>query len=335
MIREAIIKLVNKHDLTYDEAFAVMTEILKGKTTPTQNAAFLAALTTKNTCSETEAEITGCAAALSSMTTKVDHAYRVTDIVGMGSESFDTSIVSSLVLAAAGAKVAKHGNRSGVSRNCEADCFEALGVKVEQSPEKASGLLDSIGTCFMLDSLYNTSTENVVPVIKELGFRTVFDILDPMINPAGPTYTVLGVNSEHLVLPLAHVLTALGVKKGMVVYGQDGTDGFTCSSPTTFCDFEGDDYSVYTTTPEEFGIPRHRREDLLSDSVEDTVRSAQAIIAGSRGPKYDMALIGSAAGLTVCGKASDLRDGIELADKLLSDGKVSELLDRYKAESNR
>ena len=335
MIREAIIKLVNKQDLTYDEAYAVMTEILKGKTSPTQNGAFLAALTTKNTCSETEAEITGCAAAISSLTAKVDRAYRVTDIVGMGSDSFDASIVSSLVLAAAGAKVAKHGKRSGVSRNCEADCFEALGVKVEQSPEKASELLDGVGTCFMLDSLYNRSSENVAPVVKELGFRTVFDILDPMINPASPSYTVLGVNSEHLVLPLAHVLTALGVRKGMVVYGQDGTDGFSCSSPSTFCDFEGDDYAVYTTTPEEFGKPRHRREELLSDSVEDTVRTSQAIISGSRGPKYDLALLSSAAGLTVSGKASDFRDGIELADKLLGDGKVSELLARYKTESNR
>lgn len=333
MIREAIIKLVNKQDLTYDEAYSVMNEILKGKTTPTQNAAFLAALTTKNTCTETEAEITGCAAAMSSHTTKVDHAYRAMDIVGMGSDSFNTSLVSSLVLAAAGTRVAKHGNRSGISRTYEADCFEAMGVKVEQSPEKASDLLDSIGTCFMLDSLYNRSTENVAPVIQELGFRTVFDILDPMINPARPAYAILGVNSEHLVMPLAHVLTALGVRKGMVIYGQDGTDGFSCSSPTTVCDFEGDDYSAYTITPEEFGIARYRRDELLSDCMEDTVRSSQAIISGSRGPKYDMALLSSAAGLLVSGKASDFRDGIELADKLLGDRKVSELLIRYRTAS--
>ena len=335
MIREAIIKLVNKQDLAYNEAFEVMNEILKGKTTPTQNAAFLAALTTKNTCSETEAEIAGCAAALSSHTVKVDHAYRAMDIVGMGSDSFNASIVSSLVLAAAGTRVAKHGNRSGVSKNCDADCFEALGINVEQSPEKASDLLDKVGTCFMLDSVYNRSTENVAPVVQELGFRTVFDILDPMINPAGPAYIILGVNSEHLVLPLAHVLTALGVRKGMVVYGQDGTDGFSCSSPTTFCDFEGDDYSTYTTTPEEFGLARHRRDDLISNGIEDTVRASQAIITGSRGPRYEMALMSSAAGLLVSGKASDFRDGIELADKLLGDGKVAEVLARYKSESNR
>ena len=334
MIRDAIIKLVNKEDLTYDEAFTVMSEILKGKTTPTQNAAFLAALTTKNTSSETEAEITGCAAAMNAQTKKVDHSYRAMDVVGMGSEAFNTSIVSSLVLAAAGTRVAKHGNRSGVSKNYEADCFEAMGVNIEQSPEKASDLLDSVGTCFMLDSMYNRSTENVAPVIQELGFRTVFDILDPMINPAGPAYMILGVNTEHLVMPLAHVLTALGVRKGMVVYGQDGTDGFSCCSPTTVCDFEGDDYSAYTITPEEFGIARYRRDELVSGGMEDTVRTSQAILNGSSGPRYDMALLSSAAGLLVSGKASDFRDGIELADKLLGDGKVAGLFAKYRTASN-
>jgi len=338
MIRDAIVKLVNKQDLTYDEAYEVMNEIMAGKTTPTQNAAFLAALTTKNTRAETEAEIAGCAEAMRSHTLKVEHPYQVLDIVGTGgdhSSTFNISTTSSFVIASAGTKVAKHGNRAASSKSGAADVLEALGVNIDQPPEKAASLLDNPGMCFMFAQRYHQSMKFVGEIRKELGIRTVFNILGPMTNPADPSYMVLGVYDEYLVNPLAHVLTQLGVKKGVVVYGQDKMDEFSLSSPNTVCDFEGDDFKMYTITPEELGLPRCKKSDLVGGDPKENARITVDILSGKRGPKYNCVLLNSAAGLYASKKASDLKDGIELADKLIGDGKALQMLQDFKAASNQ
>ncbi|AGI48413.1 anthranilate phosphoribosyltransferase [Thermoplasmatales archaeon BRNA1] len=338
MIKEAIIKLVNKQDLTYDEAYSVMSEIMDGATSPTQNAAFLAALTTKNTRAETEEEIAGCAAAMAAHASKVDHPYKVLDIVGTGgdcSNTFNISTTSSFVIAASGTKVAKHGNRAASSSSGAADCLEALGVNLQQPPEKAASLLDDPGICFMFAQIYHSSMKYVAPIRKELGFRTVFNILGPLTNPARPAYQVLGVYDRNLVEPLAHVLSSLGVEKGMVVYGEDRMDELTCSSPTFVCDFENDDFRTYTVTPEELGLYRCLKSDLVGGDAAENASITLGILSGKGGPRYDTVLVNSAAGLYVSGKASDLKDGIELADKLIGDGRAMEKLERLKVASNQ
>ena len=221
MIKEAIVKIVDKQDLTYEEAYAVINEIMSGKTSATQNAAFLAALSTKSTKAETIDEIAGCAAAMRDHATKVEHDMEVLEIVGTGgdnAQSFNISTTSALVAAAGGVKVAKHGNRAASSKCGTADCLEALGVNIDQSPEKCVELLKEVGMCFLFAQKYHTSMKYVGPIRKELGIRTVFNILGPLTNPASPSMQLLGVYDESLVEPLARVLTNLGVKRGMVVY---------------------------------------------------------------------------------------------------------------------
>jgi len=338
MIREAIIKLVNKGDLTYDEAYTVMNEIMDGQTTSTQNAAFLAALTTKNTRAETEAEIFGCAASMRAHALQLDHHYKTLDIVGTGgdhSNTFNISTTSSFVISAAGVKVAKHGNRAASSKSGAADCLEALGINIRQPPEKAVELLGDPGMCFLFAQEYHSAMKYVGPIRKELGFRTVFNILGPLTNPAKPAYQVLGVYDELLVEPLAHVLTNLGVEKGMVVYGQDCLDELSCSAPTTVCDFRGDKFESYVITSEELGIKRCRKSDIEGGTPEDNAKITTDILSGKKGPRYDCVLLNSAAGLYASNTVSDLKDGIELADKMIADGKAAEQLERFRKASNR
>lgn len=228
MIKEAIIKIVNKGDLTYDEAHQVMMEIMKGETTPTQNAAFLAALSTKSTKAETIDEISGCAEAMRSLATPVPHpGMEVLEIVGTGGDgahSFNISTTSAMVLAAGGVKVAKHGNRAASSLCGTADCLEALGINIQQDPQLALKMLEETNFCFLFAQKYHAAMKYVGPIRKELGFRTVFNILGPLTNPAKPEMFLLGVYDGYLVEPLAKVLASLGVKRGLVAYGQEKLD---------------------------------------------------------------------------------------------------------------
>ena len=239
MIEQAIVKIVSKEDLTYDEAYTVMNEIMNGETSPTQNAAFLAALSTKSARAETTDEIAGCAAAMRAHATKVETDFEVMDIVGTGgdnAQSFNISTTASFVAAAGGLKVAKHGNRAASSKCSTADCLEALGVNICQSPAMCRKLLKEVGMCFFFAQQYHTSMKYVGAIRKELGFRTVFNILGPLTNPASPSFQLLGVYDEYLVVPLAQVLTNLGVKRAMVVYGQDKLDEISLCAPTTVCE---------------------------------------------------------------------------------------------------
>ena len=241
MIKEAIVKIVNKEDLSYDEAFAVMNEIMSGETSPTQNAAFLSALSTKSAGAETTDEIAGCAAAMRAHATTVETGMDVFEIVGTGgdnSHSFNISTTSAIIAAAGGMKVAKHGNRAASSKCGAADCLEALGVNINQSPDKCVELLREVGICFFFAQKYHSSMKYVGAIRKELGFRTVFNILGPLTNPGKPSMQILGVYDEYLVAPLAQVLISLGVKRGMVVYGRDKLDEISLSAPTSICEIK-------------------------------------------------------------------------------------------------
>lgn len=339
MIREAIFKLVDKQDLTYDEAYDVINEIMSGETTQVQTAAFLSALSTKSTKSETIAEIAGCAAAMRSHATKVDYDKPLLEIVGTGGDkagSFNISTTAALVIAAGGAKVAKHGNRAASSKSGTADCQEALGVNIEQSPELCKRLLDEVGMCFFFAQKYHTAMRYVGPIRKELGFRTVFNILGPLTNPASPDKMILGVYDESLVQPLAHVLVSLGVKDGMVVYGQDCLDELSTACPTTVCEFHGDDYLSYVLTPEELGMKRCMKEDLQGGSPEENAQITRDILFGKEvGAKRDTVLLNAAAGLYIAGLVPSLKDGVARTQELIDSGKAAETLESYIRVSNQ
>ena len=339
MIREAIFKLVDKQDLTYDEAYDVINEIMSGETTQVQTAAFLSALSTKSTKSETIAEIAGCAAAMRSHATKVDYDKPLLEIVGTGGDkagSFNISTTAAFIIAAGGAKVAKHGNRAASSKSGTADCQEALGVNIEQGPDLCKKLLDEVGMCFFFAQKYHTAMRYVGPIRKELGFRTVFNILGPLTNPASPETMILGVYDESLVQPLARVLTSLGVKDGMVVYGQDCLDELSTACPTTVCEFHGDDYLSYVLTPEELGMKRCTKEDLRGGSPDENAQITRDILSGKEtGAKRDTVLVNAAAGLYIAGMASSLKDGIAKAQELINNGKAAETLEEYIRVSNQ
>ena len=338
MIREAIVKIVNKEDLTYQEAYAVMNEIMSGETTPTQNSAFLAALSTKSARAETTDEIAGCAAAMRDHATRVETGMEIFEIVGTGgdnAQSFNISTTAALVAAAGGMKVAKHGNRAASSRCGTADCLEALGVNISQSPERCIELLKEAGMCFFFAQKYHTSMKYVGPIRKELGFRTVFNILGPLTNPGSPTMQLLGVYDDYLVEPLAQVLVNLGIKRGMVVYGQDKLDEISLSSPTKICEIRDGWFRSYVITPEEFGFTRCTKAELQGGTPEENARITLDILEGKKGPKRDAVLMNAGAALYIGGRAGGLADGIRLAGELIDAGKALKVLRKLKEISNR
>lgn len=337
MIKEAIVKIVNKGDLSYDEAYAVMNEIMNGETTPTQNAAFLSALSTKSAKAETTDEIAGCAAAMRAHATPVDTGMDIFEIVGTGgdnAQSFNISTTSALVAAAGGMKVAKHGNRAASSKCGTADCLEALGVNIEQSPEKCIELLNKVGMCFFFAQKYHSSMKYVGAIRKELGFRTVFNILGPLTNPGKPTMQLLGVYDEYLVEPLAQVLISLGVKRGMVVYGTDKLDEISLSSPTKVCEIKDGWFKSYTITPEDFGLKTCKKEDLVGGSPKENAEITKNILKGEKGAKRDAVLMNAGAALYIGGKADSMADGIRLAGEIIDSGKAYETLEKLIEVSN-
>ena len=337
MSKEAIVKIVSKEDLTYEEAYTVMNEIMSGETTPTQNAAFLAALSTKSARAETTDEIAGCATAMREKATRVEAGDDLFEIVGTGGDnahSFNISTTSALVAAAGGMRVAKHGNRAASSKSGTADCLEALGVNIDQDPDKCRELLDKAGMCFFFAQKYHTSMKYVGAIRRELGFRTVFNILGPLTNPGHPSMQLLGVYDDYLVQPLAQVLMNLGVKRGMVVYGQDKLDEISLSAPTTVCEFKDGWMKNYVITPEQFGLKRCTKQDLVGGTPEENAAITRAILAGEKGPKRDAVLMNAGAALYIGGKAESLAEGIKLAAKLIDEGKATETLNRLIAVSN-
>ena len=337
MIKEAIVKIVSKEDLTYEEAYTVMNEIMSGETTPTQNAAFLASLSTKSARAETTAEIAGCAAAMREKATPVDAGPDLFEIVGTGGDnahSFNISTTSALVAAAGGMRVAKHGNRAASSKSGTADCLEALGVNIDQSPDKCRQLLDEVGMCFFFAQKYHTSMKYVGAIRRELGFRTVFNILGPLTNPGHPSMQLLGVYDEYLVQPLAQVLMNLGVKRGMVVYGQDKLDEISLSAPTTVCEFKDGWMKNYVITPEQFGLQRCTKQDLVGGTPAENAEITKAILSGEKGPKRDAVLMNAGAALYIGGKAESLAEGVKLAEEIIDSGKAMTTLEKLISVSN-
>lgn len=337
MIKEAIIKIVDKQDLSYDEAYKVMNEIMTGSTTQTQNAAFLAALSTKSTKAETVDEIAGCAAAMRDNALKVNNDMDLLEIVGTGgdgAQSFNISTTAAFIASAGDIKVSKHGNRAASSKCGTADCLEALGINIDLSPEKCLEMLEKVNFCFFFAQKYHTSMKYVGPIRKELGIRTVFNILGPLTNPASPSRQLLGVYDESLVEPLARVLYSLGVKRGMVVYGTDKLDEISLSSGTKICEFENGNYKTSVISPEDFGFGRCCKEDLKGGTPEENAEITLGILKGEKGYKRNAVLLNAGAALYIGGKSESLKSGINLAEELIDSGKAIRRLEEIKEVSN-
>lgn len=330
MIREAIIKLSKKEDIGYEMAKKVMDEIMSGEATDVQKSAYLTALSMKG---ETIEEITGSAEEMRRHATRLLHEQDVLEIVGTGgdgSNSFNISTTSSLVIASAGVPVAKHGNRAASSKSGAADCLEALGVNITLEPEQSLKLLNEINICFLFAQKYHSAMKYVGPIRKELGIRTVFNILGPLTNPAGANMEVLGVYDESLVEVLAEVLRNLGVKSGMTVYGQDKLDEISVCAPTTICEIRDGQLKKYVITPEQFGLKTHEKGELTGGTPDENASITRAVLSGQeQGAKRDAVVLNAAAGLYVAGKVKDLLEGVNLAQELIDSGKAMEQLEKF------
>lgn len=328
MIKEAIVKLTNKEDLSYEMAERSMDEIMSGQATPVQMSAFLVAMAMKG---ETIEEITACASGMRKHCVKLLQDQEVLEIVGTGgdhSNSFNISTTSSLVISAAGVPVAKHGNRAASSKSGAADVLEALGVKITVEPEKSAEVLKKIGICFLFAQNYHLSMKYVAPVRKELTIRTIFNILGPLTNPAGANMELMGVYDEKLVEPLARVLANLGVKSAMVVHGQDGLDEISMSAPTTVCEVRNGTYESYVITPEQFGFERCKKEDLTGGTPEENARIARRILEGEKGPKRDAVVLNSAAAIHIA-KEISMEEAVREANEIIDSGKALKQLEEF------
>ena len=340
MIKEAIIKIVTKQDLTFSEAETVMNEIMSGKTTATQNAAFLAALSTKSTKAETIDEISGCAVSMRSHATPVEHpGMDVLEIVGTGGDNantFNISTTSAMVIAAAGVKVAKHGNRAASSQCGTADCLEALGANIHEDPDLCRRLLKEVGFCFMFAQKYHSAMKYVGSIRRELGFRTVFNILGPLTNPAKPEFFLLGVYDEYLVEPVAKVLDSLGVKHALVVYGKDKMDEVSVSAPTTVCELLDGFYRTRTITPEQFGLTRGTKEELTGGTPEQNAQTTRDILAGKiTDARRTSVLLNAGCGLYAANAVSSIEEGVKKAAEMIDSGRALAVLDSFIAVSNQ
>ena len=336
MIKEAIIKLSKKQDLAYAEAEAVMDEIMSGQATPVQMSAYLTALALKG---ETIDEITASAAGMRAHCIKLLHNLDVLEIVGTGgdgSNSFNISTTSSLVIAAGGVPVAKHGNRAASSKSGAADVLEALGVKITLTPERSAEILKKINICFLFAQNYHIAMKYVAPIRKELGIRTVFNILGPLSNPAGANMELMGVYDQSLVEPLAQVMANLGVNRGMVVYGQDSLDEISMCAPTSVCEIRDGKFTSYEITPEQFGYERCEKGALTGGTPAENAEITKAILKGEeKGPKRQAVCLNAGAALYIAGKAASIEEGVKLAESLIDSGAALKKLEKFVEETNK
>ena len=329
MIREAIIKAAGRQNLSYETAEAVMDEIMEGKASDIQMAAYLAAMSVKG---ETIEEITASAAGMRKHCIRILHDMNVLEIVGTGgdrSNSFNISTTSAIVVSAAGIPVAKHGNRAASSKSGAADVLESLGVNITISPEQSLRLLKTINLCFLFAQNYHISMKYVAPVRKELGIRTIFNILGPLVNPAGASMELLGVYDSDLIEPMAKVLCNLGVKSGMVVFGQDGLDEISLSSATSVCELRNGDFKSYTLEPEEFGMSRCKKEELVGGTPAENAQITRDILGGAQGPRRNAVLLNSAAAIHIARPELSLKDGLALAAETIDSGKALAQLEQF------
>ncbi len=335
MIKEAIHKVFKKENLTYEEAEAVMNEIMEGEASAVQMSSYLTALSMKG---ETVEEITASAAGMRAHCVRLLHDMDVLEIVGTGGDganSFNISTTSSLVISAAGIPVAKHGNRAASSKCGAADVLEALGVNITIAPEKSRELLEKIGICFLFAQNYHFAMKYVAPVRKELGIRTIFNILGPLANPAGANMELMGVYDESLVEPLAHVLANLGVRRALVVYGTDGLDEISLSAPTKVCEVKDGTFTSYEITPEQFGLTRCSKDDLVGGTPAENAQITRDILAGKPGPKREAVLMNAGAAIYMAGKADTIQAGIDMAKEMIDSGKAAAQLAKFVELSNQ
>jgi anthranilate phosphoribosyltransferase len=336
MIKEAIIKLSKKQDLAYAEAEAVMDEIMSGQATPVQMSAYLTALALKG---ETIDEITASAAGMRAHCIKLLHNLDVLEIVGTGgdgSNSFNISTTSSLVIAAGGVPVAKHGNRAASSKSGAADVLETLGVKITLTPERSAEILKKINICFLFAQNYHIAMKYVAPIRKELGIRTVFNILGPLSNPAGANMELMGVYDQSLVEPLTQVMANLGVNRGMVVYGQDSLDEISMCAPTSVCEIRDGKFTSYEITPEQFGYERCEKGALTGGTPAENAEITKAILKGEeKGPKRQAVCLNAGAALYIAGKATSIEEGVKLAESLIDSGAALKKLEEFVEETNK
>lgn len=329
MIKEAILKVVNGNDLNAKEAYGAMDEIMSGEASEVQMSAYLTALSMKG---ETIEEITASTKAMRAHCVKLLNDEEVLEIVGTGgdgSNTFNISTTSSIVISAAGVPVAKHGNRSASSKCGAADVLEALGVNIYIEPEKSLKILKEINLCFLFAQNYHLAMKFVAGVRKELSIRTIFNILGPLTNPAGATMQVLGVYDESLVKPLCEVLKNVGVKSALSVYGQDGLDEISVSDKTSVCELRDGRLKCYEITPEDFGMERCSKEDLVGGNPRENAEITLSILNGQKGPKRNAVVLNSAAALYVAGKADSIEDGVRLASEIIDSGRAKKQLEKF------
>ena len=335
MIKEAIAQLVKREDLTSEVMEQVMEEIMTGEATDAQKASFLTALSMKG---ETIDEITSAAKVLRSHCERFLNDMDVLEIVGTGGDGSNTiniSTLSSVVVSAAGIPVAKHGNRADSSKCGTADCLEALGVKIDCAPARSAQILKDINLCFLFAQKYHPAMRFVGAVRKEMGIRTLFNVLGPLANPAGATMQLFGVYSEELVEPLAHVLRNLGVKRAMVVYGRDSMDEISLSAETKVCEFKNDEFKSYVIKPEDLGLTRCNKEDLVGGTPQENAAIVNDILGGAKGPKTDVVLLNAGAAIYLASDGITLKDGIEKAREIIVSGKAKKQLKEFIEETNK
>lgn len=335
MIKEAIAQLVKREDLTSEVMEQVMEEIMTGEATDAQKASFLTALSMKG---ETIDEITSAAKVLRSHCERFLNDMDVLEIVGTGGDGSNTiniSTLSSVVVSAAGIPVAKHGNRAASSKCGTADCLEALGVKIDCAPARSAQILKDINLCFLFAQKYHPAMRFVGAVRKEMGIRTLFNVLGPLANPAGATMQLFGVYSEELVEPLAHVLRNLGVKRAMVVYGRDSMDEISLSAETKVCEFKNDEFKSYVIKPEDLGLTRCNKEDLVGGTPQENAAVVNDILGGAKGPKTDVVLLNAGAAIYLASDGITLKDGIEKAREIIVSGKAKKQLKEFIEETNK
>lgn len=329
MIKEAILKVVNGNDLNAKEAYGAMDEIMSGEASEVQMSAYLTALSMKG---ETIEEITASTKAMRAHCVKLLNDEEVLEIVGTGgdgSNTFNISTTSSIVISAAGVPVAKHGNRSASSKCGAADVLEALGVNIYIEPEKSLKILKEINLCFLFAQNYHLAMKFVAGVRKELSIRTIFNILGPLTNPAGATMQVLGVYDESLVKPLCEVLKNVGIKSALSVYGQDGLDEISVSDKTSVCELRDGRLKCYEIAPEDFGMGRCSKEDLVGGNPRENAEITLSILNGQKGPKRNAVVLNSAAALYVAGKADSIEDGVRLASEIIDSGRAKKQLEKF------
>nr|WP_302599372.1 anthranilate phosphoribosyltransferase [uncultured Cellulosilyticum sp.] len=327
-------KLIEGNHLTYEETEDAMNTIMEGKATEAQIGSLLTALRMRG---ETVEEITASAKVMREKCNQLKGKGDLLDIVGTGGDctnTFNVSTVSSLVVAAAGVKVAKHGNRSVSSKCGSADVLEALGVKLDITKEQNEKVLEEVGICFMFAPLYHSAMKYVAGPRRQMGVRTIFNILGPLASPAYANLQVLGVYSEDLVIPMAQVLANLGIKHAMVVHGQDGVDEVSLCAPTTVCEVREKELRSFVLNPQDLGLTLCKQSDLVGGEAALNKQIALQILSGEKGPKRDMVLLNSAVALTTALDNISMQEAIKLSAELIDSGKAMKKLNDFIESTN-